>query len=365
MTLVGGADTTAQPAPATATASPSPTTSATSHQRPQRDRQGRHHRARAPPRLTLDETSPNSLRRRHHPLLQPARHQHRQLHRHRHHSDAQSGITASPSRPSSAATARPTRRAPTHHLQLGQHQHRHRQQDRHRHQRQPASPPTRPSPSPPTPPPPPDRASTSPAAPGTPPPPCRSPSTGAPTPAPASTNQRDRRARPGNAHRRQLRHLRRLDNGDTGRRRRHHRPDRHLLPLPPHHHRQRRQHQRTSTTSTTAKIDTTPPTVAVEAPTATAGSANQFYESGAKTLWFRPSGSGSFTLNATAADAQSGVTQIAFPDVSTVSGWAGSTGGTDNTAPVLVSGRLQLDSGCRRARLDDAHRRRTGRALGR
>ena len=36
------------------------------------------------PALTLDETSPNSYARRHHPLLQPAGHERGQLHRHRH-----------------------------------------------------------------------------------------------------------------------------------------------------------------------------------------------------------------------------------------------------------------------------------------
>ena len=72
--------------------------------------------------------------------------------------------------------------------------------------------------------------------------------------------------------------------------------------------------------------------MAASAPTAVTGTANQYYESGSSTLWFRPAGSGSFTLNATASDAQSGV-EVSFPDVSATSGWTGSTGGTDTTSP--------------------------------
>ena len=87
-----------------------------------------------------------------------------------------------------------------------------------------------------------------------------------------------------------------------------------------------------STASANAKIDTTAPSVAVTAPTAVTGTTNQYYQSGSKTLWFRPTGTGSLTLNATASDPQSGV-QVGFPDVSGTTGWAGSTGGTDTTSP--------------------------------
>ena len=85
-----------------------------------------------------------------------------------------------------------------------------------------------------------------------------------------------------------------------------------------------------STATADAKVDTSAPTVAATAPTAVTGTANQYYSSG--TLWFRPTGSGSFALNATASDAQSGV-QVSFPNVSGTTGWTGSTGGTDTTSP--------------------------------
>ena len=62
-----------------------------------------------------------------------------------------------------------------------------------------------------------------------------------------------------------------------------------------------------SAASTTAKVDTTAPSVTVEAPTALTGSGAQYYDADTNTLYFRPSGSGSFALNATAADAQSGI----------------------------------------------------------
>ncbi len=68
-----------------------------------------------------------------------------------------------------------------------------------------------------------------------------------------------------------------------------------------------------STASATAKVDTSAPAIAASTPTAVTGSANQFYDGGTKTLYFRPSGSGSFTLNATSSDAQSGVTPGQLP----------------------------------------------------
>src|SRR5205814_6632517 len=69
------------------------------------------------------------------------------------------------------------------------------------------------------------------------------------------------------------------------------------------------------------------------APTAVTGAANQHYDAPSKTLWFRPAGSGSFTLHATADDADAPVDHVTFPDLSSVGGWSGSTGGADSTAP--------------------------------
>ena len=83
----------------------------------------------------------------------------------------------------------------------------------------------------------------------------------------------------------------------------------------------------TTTTTTTTSAATTS-VVTIDAPTELTGAGNQHYSAG--TLWFQPGGSGSFTLN---AKAQSGVVSVTFPDVSTTSGWAGSTGGTDTTSP--------------------------------
>ena len=66
----------------------------------------------------------------------------------------------------------------------------------------------------------------------------------------------------------------------------------------------------------TAKVDTDAPIVAVTAPTELTGAGNQYYDAGSQTQFFRPAGSGSFTLHATASDGQSGVAQVAFPNVS-------------------------------------------------
>ena len=90
-----------------------------------------------------------------------------------------------------------------------------------------------------------------------------------------------------------------------------------------------------STASANAKIDTTAPSVAVTAPTAVTGTTNQYYQSGSKTLWFRPTGTGSLTLNATASDPQSGVDHVAFPDLSGTTGWTGS--GDDDTSSPYAS----------------------------
>src|SRR5205807_1227123 len=49
----------------------------------------------------------------------------------------------------------------------------------------------------------------------------------------------------------------------------------------------------------TAKVDTVNPTVSVTAPTELTGPGNQYYDAPSKTQFFRPAGSGSFTLNAT------------------------------------------------------------------
>ena len=93
--------------------------------------------------------------------------------------------------------------------------------------------------------------------------------------------------------------------------------------------------QSTSSTSAVAKVSTTVPSVTVTAPTKGSGAADQFWNATAKTVWFRPTTTGSFTLNATAVDSSSGtgISQVAFPDVSSVAGWSGSTGGADTTSP--------------------------------
>ena len=90
----------------------------------------------------------------------------------------------------------------------------------------------------------------------------------------------------------------------------------------------------TSTNSGTAIVNTTVPTVAVAAPTEGSGASDQFWNATAKTLYFRPTATGSFTLNATATPATGlTITQVAFPDVSATSGWSGATGGADTSSP--------------------------------
>ena len=89
----------------------------------------------------------------------------------------------------------------------------------------------------------------------------------------------------------------------------------------------------TVTASVDAKVDTSAPAAAVLAPSELTGTGAQYYDGATKTHYFRPGGAGSFTLNASASDAQSDIASVAFPDVSAVSGWTGSTGGSDTTSP--------------------------------
>jgi hypothetical protein len=82
-----------------------------------------------------------------------------------------------------------------------------------------------------------------------------------------------------------------------------------------------------------AKVNALGPVVTDAAPTEVTAAGDQFWNATTKTVWFRPAATGSFTLNATASDSASGITQVAFPDVSTVAGWSGSTGGIDTSSP--------------------------------
>ena len=85
--------------------------------------------------------------------------------------------------------------------------------------------------------------------------------------------------------------------------------------------------------TTDAKVDTGNPSVTVTAPVEVGNPGAQYFDAGSKTQYFRPGGSGSFTLTATASDATTAVSGVGFPDVSGVSGWSGSTGGSDASSP--------------------------------
>jgi Chitobiase/beta-hexosaminidase C-terminal domain len=84
----------------------------------------------------------------------------------------------------------------------------------------------------------------------------------------------------------------------------------------------------TSPSPSTASSVSSTATVTIDAPTELSGAGDQYFSGG--TLYFRPAGAGSFTLNAAA---KSDVVSVTFPDVSTTTGWSGSTGGTDTTSP--------------------------------
>ncbi len=100
-----------------------------------------------------------------------------------------------------------------------------------------------------------------------------------------------------------------------------------------------------STVTATAKVDTQAPSVSLTAPTELTGAGNQYYDGAAKTQFFRPAGSGSFRLNATASDSESAVSSVSFPDISGLSGWSGSTGGADTTSPYSSPADYSWSSG--------------------
>jgi hypothetical protein len=84
-----------------------------------------------------------------------------------------------------------------------------------------------------------------------------------------------------------------------------------------------------------AMVNSVGPAVTDTAPTEVSGAGDQFWNSATDTVWFRPTATGSFTLNASASDSSAGggISQVAFPDVSAVTGWSGSTGGFDTSSP--------------------------------
>ncbi|HKP19173.1 MAG TPA: chitobiase/beta-hexosaminidase C-terminal domain-containing protein [Gaiellaceae bacterium] len=87
-----------------------------------------------------------------------------------------------------------------------------------------------------------------------------------------------------------------------------------------------------SSDSEDALVDTSAPTVTDTAPTEISGAGDQYWDSTTDTLWFRPAATGSFTLNASASDSQSGIAQVDFPTLVGTTGWSGA-GGSDTSSP--------------------------------
>ena len=77
-------------------------------------------------------------------------------------------------------------------------------------------------------------------------------------------------------------------------------------------------------------VDTTAPNVTVSAPVATSGGAYQYYDGPGNTLWLNAHQLGSFTLEANATDAQSGIAKVNFPALL-------GTGSNDQTTPTSGS----------------------------
>ena len=100
-----------------------------------------------------------------------------------------------------------------------------------------------------------------------------------------------------------------------------------------------------SAVTATAKVDTQAPSLSLNAPTELTGSGDQYYDGATQTQFFRPAGSGSFRLNATASDTETAVASVSFPDISGLSGWSGSTGGADTMSPYSSPADYSWSSG--------------------
>ena len=68
----------------------------------------------------------------------------------------------------------------------------------------------------------------------------------------------------------------------------------------------------TDTPTRTFIVDNSTPSLSLDAPTVGTSPSSQFYNAAAKTLWLNSSDSGSFSLNATATDAESGIAKVRF-----------------------------------------------------
>ncbi|MES1248353.1 MAG: invasin domain 3-containing protein, partial [Actinomycetota bacterium] len=83
----------------------------------------------------------------------------------------------------------------------------------------------------------------------------------------------------------------------------------------------------TTTASRTFTVDNTVPATAVAAPTFLTGAGAQFWNGPTSTLWLRGGAAGSFQLNQTASDAESGIAKVGFPAIL-------GTSANDSTTPV-------------------------------
>ncbi len=86
----------------------------------------------------------------------------------------------------------------------------------------------------------------------------------------------------------------------------------------------------TTSAISTVLVDNSPPAVATAAPVPVSGAAAQSYDAGSKTLYLKAAGQGSFTLEATASDPDSGIGSVTFPALLGSGSNAGTNTGGDN-----------------------------------
>ena len=101
-----------------------------------------------------------------------------------------------------------------------------------------------------------------------------------------------------------------------------------------------------SSVTATAKVDTQAPSVSLNAPTELTGAGDQYYDGATKTQFFRPAGSGSFRLNATASDSETGGRLGELPRRLRPLGLERLDGRRRHDEPVQLAGRLHLVVRC-------------------
>ena len=114
----------------------------------------------------------------------------------------------------------------------------------------------------------------------------------------------------------------------------------------------------TTSSINTVVVDNSAPAVAVAAPVPVTGAAAQYYDAGSKTLFLKAAGQGSFTLEASASDAHTGIGSVTFPALLGTGSNTGTNTGGSNYESVDLQLRRHRHPDLLARRRDDHGRQR-------